>query len=55
MTFPKILNVELVSNPFNWVIVFLVLYFAALLAHMVAAAASDAPIKLPKIAGLGNS
>jgi hypothetical protein len=48
----RVINFELISNPLNWIIVLVILYFAALLAHMVAVSASDAPFDLPKVAGI---
>lgn len=45
----KILNWDLISNPANWLIVFLVLYMVALMAHIIAASAGGAPILFPNI------
>jgi hypothetical protein len=50
----KVINFELISNPFNWIIVLVILYFAALLAHMVSVAATDAPFDLPEVVGVGG-
>lgn len=43
----RIVNFNILSNPANWVIIFLVLYLAALVAKIVASAAGSAPIPLP--------
>lgn len=47
-----VINWELISNPKNWVIVFLTLYLVALIAHMISSAASNAPISLPSLGNL---
>ncbi len=41
----RIVNWQLLANPVNWVIILLVLYLAALIAHLLASSA--APFSLP--------
>ena len=43
-----VVNWDLISDPRNWVIVFLTLYLVALVAHMLYSAAGGAPISLPQ-------
>lgn len=44
----RLINFGLLSNPANWIIVFLVLYLVALIAHVLTNAAQNgAPIQLP--------
>jgi hypothetical protein len=43
-----VVNWELISNPYNWLIVFAVLYLVALIAKLVYSASSNAPIQLPQ-------
>jgi hypothetical protein len=46
----KVINWELIKNPYNWVIVFLILYFVALLARIVMTAAEGGgPISFPQV------
>jgi hypothetical protein len=46
----RVINWELIQNPMNWVIIFLVLYFVALLARIVyTAATAGGPISIPEI------
>ena len=47
----RIVNWELISDPRNWVIVFIILYLVVLIAHTLYMAAGSAPIALP--AGIG--
>jgi hypothetical protein len=47
-----VVNWELISNPFNWIIVFIVLYLVALIAHLLFTASATAPIQLPSGIGL---
>lgn len=42
-----VVNWELISDPRNWVIVFIVLYLVALIAHVLYMSAGSAPIQLP--------
>jgi hypothetical protein len=42
----NLINWELVSEPLNWVIVFLILYFLALLSFYVSKSLGDAGINL---------
>jgi hypothetical protein len=46
-----VISWSLASDPRNWVIIFLVLYLVALIAHMLYSNAGSAPIQLP--AGIG--
>jgi hypothetical protein len=48
----RVVNWEILSNPYNWVIVFFVLYLVALIARVLDSASSNAPIKLPPGIGL---
>jgi len=43
----RVVNWELISDPRNWVIVFIVLYLVALIAHTLYLSAGSAPIQLP--------
>ena len=47
----NIINLKLLSNPINWVIIFLTLYFVALLVQMIytASTTGQTPIPLPNI------
>lgn len=44
----RLINFNILSNPANWVIIFLVLYLVALIANVLFKAASQgAPLPLP--------
>lgn len=47
----RVVNWDLISDPKNWLIVFLTLYLVALIAHVLYMSAGQAPIQLP--AGIG--
>jgi hypothetical protein len=44
----RVVNWELISNPANWLIVFVTLYLVALIAHLLYSASAGAPIQLPQ-------
>ena len=44
----RLINWNIISNPANWIIIFLVLYFLALLAKVVYDASASSPIALPQ-------
>jgi hypothetical protein len=45
----RIINFNLLSNPANWIIIFLVLYLAALIAHVLFSASQGASaLQLPE-------
>jgi hypothetical protein len=48
----RVINWDIISNPMNWVIIFLTLYLVALIAHMIGSASSSAPIALPSLGNL---
>ena len=45
-----VINWQIISNPFNWIIIFGVLYLTALVAHLIVSSANSAPIALPSLA-----
>jgi hypothetical protein len=47
----ELINFRLIAHPLNWVIIFLVLYAAALFAHMIytAATTGQSPIPFPQV------
>ena len=44
----RIINFNILANPLNWVIIFLILYLTALIAKVIYGASTNAPIQLPK-------
>ena len=42
----EVINLPLISNPVNWLIVFLVLYFLALASHYVSTSLNAAGVNL---------
>lgn len=43
----RVVNFQILSNPLNWIIIFLVLYLVALIAKLLVGASTNAPIQLP--------
>lgn len=45
----RVINWNILGNPANWLIVFMILYLVALIAHVLTNAAQNgAPIQLPE-------
>lgn len=51
----KIINFQLLANPANWLIIFLIAYLSALLANMVYTAATTGQVPFPLPTTLANS